>query len=677
MSTTEEHLAQLLSKHDLWVQRHINYEVRRERVGRAVGRAITLATSGPESSKERRATIRERLRALQALAEPFARVGDSADVQNLRKKITAITSLVDQLKWDEAEQAIQEAHDLIDVGTAKLDTVVALQWRVMQMVMTLERLRNRGCQEEFKVVELAVQDFESSITPATAQAALIEATGLEQRLEQLQQHIAEERDRIKDLQRQCEAMISTLGQYAGRAQGAKAKPALLSAIGKAQQDLKDLSGSRDESTLTRAIQRVELAAKSWLTAIVELEEALARQDRIERVGQIRADFEKLVVSSQAQRESTWPSLDEEPARIEGEMKKLLAPQDADDVDAALALYLEFEGALKSQAAQIDDLQDTQDRLRDALADLAELQEGHKPNLWEPVAEALEKVPESMRDPSAGDWDSVGEWPDFHYSGDLDTLERVLATYRGKAKRADASGALKRARKKRDTYKERHDNLRAQASDEHLNEFKDALSELAKLIDGGDKTGLEGKASDQADELLAQLKDINDEISEQHTEGRKNTAKIDKADKGHSIARHGPEVTDDQLKTRLTSGKAPDKTLSATKKSTRFRSYRDWELTRNKAFEVFLQRFPGVGANFDQGPPAAPASYVVTEPHGRVIGSGFAGTGAATEHDHPYRPGEKYKTWDTVAPLPDMTKTKTTLSWNGSRWVVAQHFPVPK
>ena len=205
-----------------------------------------------------------------------------------------------------------------------------------------------------------------------------------------------------------------------------------------------------------------------------------------------------------------------------------------------------------------------------------------------------------------------------------------------------------------------------------------MSDLAELIDDGDKTGLDSDESEQADDLLARLKEINDEISEQHTEGRKNTAKIDKADKGHSIARHGPEVTDDQLKARLTSGKAPDKTLSATKKSTRFRSYRDWELTRNKAFEVFLKQFPGVGANFDKGPPAAPASYVVpTQDHGRVIGSGFAGTGAATEHDHPYRPGEKYKTWDTVAPLPDMTKTKTTLSWNGSRWVVAQHFPVPK
>jgi hypothetical protein len=56
-----------------------------------------------------------------------------------------------------------------------------------------------------------------------------------------------------------------------------------------------------------------------------------------------------------------------------------------------------------------------------------------------------------------------------------------------------------------------------------------------------------------------------------------------ADVGHSLARHGPDVTDAELTTRLTTGVAPDGLLSpAPGLSSRFRNHRRWLTTRTAA-----------------------------------------------------------------------------------------------
>ncbi len=62
--------------------------------------------------------------------------------------------------------------------------------------------------------------------------------------------------------------------------------------------------------------------------------------------------------------------------------------------------------------------------------------------------------------------------------------------------------------------------------------------------------------------------------------------FEQRDQGHSLARHGPAVTDPKLKGRLETGYAPDRVYSpAPGLSTRFASYEAWIKTRQAAVQV--------------------------------------------------------------------------------------------
>jgi hypothetical protein len=228
-----------------------------------------------------------------------------------------------------------------------------------------------------------------------------------------------------------------------------------------------------------------------------------------------------------------------------------------------------------------------------------------------------------------------------------------------------------------------------------------------------------------------------------------------ADAGHSLARHGPNVTDAELTTRLTTGVAPDGVLSpAPGLSSRFRNHRRWLTTRTAAVNelqtaltasqavvaptvtafangwanaVAMPGGPAKGAAFVNVntvlKPAAQAaitgianpntaheapltyqapmmgganqanipgrainiaqikaSFQVVIDHGRDVGVGFQGTGAATPVV-----GHAGNTWATTAPAPNFTATRTTLDapagpvsvFNApaaAAWRAVQHFP---
>ena len=55
--------------------------------------------------------------------------------------------------------------------------------------------------------------------------------------------------------------------------------------------------------------------------------------------------------------------------------------------------------------------------------------------------------------------------------------------------------------------------------------------------------------------------------------------LERRDGGHSIDRHGPEISSDALEARLKTGIAPDGVVSPAAASTRFARYEDWIVTR--------------------------------------------------------------------------------------------------
>jgi hypothetical protein len=161
--------------------------------------------------------------------------------------------------------------------------------------------------------------------------------------------------------------------------------------------------------------------------------------------------------------------------------------------------------------------------------------------------------------------------------------------------------------------------------------------------------------------------------------------LEKLDNGHSLARHGPDVTDQQLMDRITTGIAPDGHVSPTKASSRFASHDDWVKTREAALDKFAK-----DNNLDLSkppPPGAPSEYPRVEiDHGRPVGEGFEVLPGATgkKITHPNDPNKKIKVYDPadVDPNPkDLQKTHTRIEWvpdpadptKGS-WTVVQHFP---
>ncbi len=108
--------------------------------------------------------------------------------------------------------------------------------------------------------------------------------------------------------------------------------------------------------------------------------------------------------------------------------------------------------------------------------------------------------------------------------------------------------------------------------------------------------------------------------------------------GHSIARHGPDVKDDELKHRLLTGVAPDKVTSPTNMSSAFESPEDWLASRERAME--LARTTGVDGKDllvepTGSPPGLPVSTKVFEykqivDHGKPIDKAFLGRKPAVQ-----------------------------------------------
>ena len=156
-------------------------------------------------------------------------------------------------------------------------------------------------------------------------------------------------------------------------------------------------------------------------------------------------------------------------------------------------------------------------------------------------------------------------------------------------------------------------------------------------------------------------------------------RLDAADNGHVVNRHGPEVTDQILEERLTKGITPNsggRIVNAPPGSTRFNSYKDLVETRSDAIEAIIKR-----EGIDLSKPPAPGQKAEVEAiidHSRPIDDGFAGDKSSKTKVANPSTGKNVSVYGKVDIVKDISRTYTKLVWNPEptvqKWEVVQHFP---
>lgn len=223
---------------------------------------------------------------------------------------------------------------------------------------------------------------------------------------------------------------------------------------------------------------------------------------------------------------------------------------------------------------------------------------------------------------------------------------------------------------------------------HLNKFKrigQLFKQLAKKLK--DKAGRVTKKTSTGDVVDLELQ----KPGHQSVEGVANTIiplklkqkamDLEAADGGHSLDRHGPEVSDALLQRRATTGMSPDNKWSPTHYATKFDSYDEWLKTREDAISQIQQvNQVNFGANMDIPPePGAPTNYKIEIDHGRAIDSGFVGVGPRSPVVNPYNNSQTRSLHVKTEEVSGITKSYSKVAWDSqdSRWKVVQHFPVGK
>jgi hypothetical protein len=150
------------------------------------------------------------------------------------------------------------------------------------------------------------------------------------------------------------------------------------------------------------------------------------------------------------------------------------------------------------------------------------------------------------------------------------------------------------------------------------------------------------------------------------------------DGGHSILRHGPQVSDEALKARLTTGVAPDGLKSPAAHSTKFNTFEEWWVTRERAFVKASEIV-------DLSSPPAAADLAGAVAKASKTGSStieFALSRFSADHfDLPRWAGFSTTMIGRAKPISLLFRSETKIVWLGSkhspasgRWAVVQHFP---
>jgi len=296
-------------------------------------------------------------------------------------------------------------------------------------------------------------------------------------------------------------------------------------------------------------------------------------------------------------------------------------------------------------------------------------------------EAYDELPEEIKDPNKSGWATAACWTEWQDWGPWTFLSAWAGRLKADQEAVDQD-AYERAVTEKPIVCNPYLQIARKASPTDRASGKVLLDQINLLLEGAeDSEMLEPEQATEINDLFKQMNDLVEEMKEHIAEKRNEAKDIDNNDGAHSVARHGPDITDQQLQSRLKTGYGPDGIFSPAAKSSRFNSYDDLLYTRTRAFEDAADRAnlsveDLFGDDFDQAPDpgGTPArkrkKHSVTTDHPRVIGSGFIGKDVAQTFP---TGGERYNDFD---PLPPLTKTFTKIIWNDSKagWVAIQHFP---
>lgn len=152
---------------------------------------------------------------------------------------------------------------------------------------------------------------------------------------------------------------------------------------------------------------------------------------------------------------------------------------------------------------------------------------------------------------------------------------------------------------------------------------------------------------------------------------------EQSDGGHSVDRHGPDVTPAQLEHRLRTGVAPDNKFSPAPASTQFTNYEIWVKTRQIALEEWA-KFNQVNLHQPPQPGILDLVQPIIIEFDRPIDDGLIGNPLTKfnlvnpfTHQQTNRKG-----YTGLFPVSGITRTKTMVDWDAtkSKWIVVQHFP---
>jgi hypothetical protein len=228
----------------------------------------------------------------------------------------------------------------------------------------------------------------------------------------------------------------------------------------------------------------------------------------------------------------------------------------------------------------------------------------------------------------------------------------------------------------------------------------------------------GGAQHKAPPIAAKLAGVGRKIFRKTA--KEDAEALEARDGGHSLGRHGPDVSDDKLTERITTGVAPDGKFSPTDTSTKFASHEVYLETRTKAAVTLdgaitkaktklgalitaLAKAEDEHKKAPPGPDKGPkgkfgkavadakkaitdacaptagelpvkaavndptvrvklaTSYEVVVDHGKSIGSGFQGAGGTKTVTDPSDPAKTGQGHNSTTAIPMVTRSRTTFS----------------
>jgi len=307
------------------------------------------------------------------------------------------------------------------------------------------------------------------------------------------------------------------------------------------------------------------------------------------------------------------------------------------------------------------------------ASFGTVQQKANPQGWKRLEVEYKDLPAELTENAVDsqDWLDSEAWIHFEFGA----FFGAFASFNAAAETADRQQAYVDMVEDRDAAVERYQAALTHATTVHKASAKLAIDALKLLLarkpEEVDSAELDERGQEQAQTHLDAIEQVLDEIKK-HVEQRRGDAhKLDKADGGHSVARHGPELPLEKISKRVTTGYAPDGKWSPYKKSGQFLNY-DLQIETREAAFVYAETYEGAdfGPNRDKPPLPGSAPFAFTVAHGKQVGRGFQGTGPAKTV--PGKSGEIYAT--VVATVLNNTYTKIKWDEAKTRWVAIQHFP---